>query len=104
MWSERNVRFLKIAVASMGALIVVGLVLVLATIIGRISSGPEAEPAPLATALPADLAELLGPDSEVVSTSVDGNRLALVLRRSEGIAVVVVDLRSGRVVNVIAGR
>ncbi len=104
MWSERNVRFLKIAVASMGALIVVGLVLVLATIIGRISSGPETEPAPLATALPADMAELLGPDSEVVSTSVDGNRLALVLKRPEGIAVVVVDLRSGRVVNVIAGR
>lgn len=104
MWSERNVRFLKIAVASMGALIVVGLVLVVATILSRVSSGPQTDSAPAAAVLPADMARLLGPDSEVVSTSVDGNRLALVLKRPEGIAVVVVDLRSGQVVNVIGGQ
>lgn len=103
MWSQRNVRFLKIAVAGMGALIVVGLVVVLATIIGRISAGPGPEPAALETALPADMARLFGPDTEVVSSSADGNRLALVLRRREGLAVVVVDLRSGRIVSVITG-
>jgi hypothetical protein len=103
MWSQRNVRFLKIAVAGMGALIVVGLVVVLVTIIGRISAGPAPEPATVATVLPVDVARLFGADSEVVSTWADGNRLALVLKRPEGLAVVVVDLRSGRILNVISG-
>lgn len=101
MWSERGVRILKLSVAAMGALIVVGLVVLVGTIVGRIASGPDTQTRPLADATAPDIARLMGPDAEVVSTAVDGNRLALVVKGPDGLAVVVVDLRSGQVVNVV---
>ena len=88
----------------MGILLVVGFVLVVGTIASRLAS-PDASQsdAPVATAVTADVAGLLGPDSEIVSTAVESNRLALVVRRPDGISVIVVDLRDGQVVNVISG-
>jgi len=104
MWSERNYRALKIAVIVMGALIVLGLIVIFATIVNRMSNGgPAADVAPLVVAVPDDVARLMGPDAEVVSTAIDGSRMAIVLKRPDGHAVVVVDLRSGRVLNVIGG-
>jgi hypothetical protein len=39
----------------------------------------------------------------VVSTAVEGNRLALVVRRPEGLSVIVIDLRNGEIIAVISG-
>jgi hypothetical protein len=104
VWSPRAYRNLKIAVIVMGILLVVGFMVVLVTIASRMASlGTPPENGPVATAVTPDIASLLGPDAEVVSTSVDGSRLALVLRRPDGLSVVVVDLRSGQVINIISG-
>jgi hypothetical protein len=103
-WSERNYRALKISVIVMGILIVLGLIVVLATIVKRVAnSGSPEETAPIATALPPDIATILDTDGEVVSTALDGSRLAIVFKRPDGHAVLVVDLRTGRVLNVISG-
>ncbi|MEJ8574124.1 DUF6476 family protein [Microbaculum marinum] len=103
-WSERNYRILKISVIVMGVLIVLGLIVVFATIVNRmVASDAPDEAAPVAVALPADVATILGPDGDVVSTALDGSRLAIVFKRPEGHAVLVVDLRSGQVLNVISG-
>ncbi len=88
----------------MGVLIVLGLIVIFATIVNRMSGGGRtAEVAPVAVVVPDDVAKLLGPDAEVVSTALDGSRMAIVLKRPQGHAVVVVDLRSGKVLNVIGG-
>lgn len=101
-WSERNYRALKIAVIVMGALIVLGLIVVFATIVNRLSTGAApADAPPVAVVLPQDIAVLFGPDAEVVSTALDGSRLAVVLKRPEGHTVVVVDLRAGSILSVI---
>jgi len=89
----------------MGVLIVLGLIVVFATIVNRVAnSGSAPDAPPMAIAVPADVQTLMGPDAEVVSTVLDGSRLAIVLKRPEGHAVVVVDLRSGRILNVISGK
>ncbi len=88
----------------MGVLIVLGLIVIFATIVNRMSGGGSTpETAPMVVAVPDDVARLLGPDSEIISTTVDGSRMAIVVKRAEGHAVIVVDLRSGRVLNVIGG-
>jgi hypothetical protein len=103
-WAERNYRALKAAVILMGVLIVLGLILVFAAIVNRMSAGGStAEVAPVGVAMAPDIAALLGPDGEVVSTALDGSRLAIVFKRPEGHAVLVVDLRTGQVLNVITG-
>lgn len=101
-WTPRAQRNLKIAVIVMGVLLVVGFFVVFATIALRIAGSDEpAQDAAPATVLNGDVARLLGPKAEVVSTSVDGGRLAVVVQRPEGISILVVDLRSGALVNVI---
>jgi len=103
-WAVRNYRSLKIAVIIMSALIVLGLILVFGAIAYRMSGGgSSAETPPVAVVVPDDVARLLGADGEIVSTAVDGSRMAIVIKRPEGHAVIVVDLRSGRVLNVIGG-
>lgn len=88
----------------MSVLIVLGLIVVFATIVNRMSgSGSSVDTPPLVVSVPPDVVTLMGPDAEVVSTVLDGSRLAVVLKRPEGHAVIVVDLRTGRVLNVIAG-
>ena len=104
-WSEQGYRNLKIAVVVMGILLVAGFILVFITILSRLSgSAAPTDAAPVATVAPEEVARLLDADGEVVSTAIDGNRLALVLRRAEGHAVVVIDLRSGQIINVVTGR
>ena len=50
------------------------------------------------------IAALLGPDAEVVSSETDSGRLALVVKTGEGIRVLLIDMRSGRVISVIGGQ
>jgi hypothetical protein len=103
-WAVRNYRSLKIAVIVMSVLIVLGLILVFGAIAYRMSGGgSSAEAPPVAVVVPDDVARLLGADGEIVSTAVYGSRMAIVVKRPEGHAVIVVDLRSGRVLNVISG-
>ncbi len=88
----------------MGVMIVLGLIVIFATIVNRMSGdGSAPEVAPLVVAVPDDVAKLLGADGEIISTVVDGSRMAIVVKRPEGHAVIVVDLRSGKVLNVIGG-
>ena len=43
-------------------------------------------------------------DAEVVSSETDSGRLALVVKTGEGIRVLLIDMRSGRVISVIGGQ
>ncbi len=102
-WSERNYQALKISVIVMGVLIVLGMVLVVVTIINRVSSAEEEAAAQaMSIAVDADIARLLDPDGEVVATETDGNRLAVVIRRPDGNSILVIDLRSGQVLSVLS--
>jgi hypothetical protein len=103
-WTPRAYRNLKIAVVVMGVLLVVGFAVVFGTIIARLaSSGERPAHAPVTVEAGAEVARLLGPDSEVVSTNVDSNRLALVVRRPDGLGLLIVDLRSGEVIAALSG-
>ena len=103
-WTPRAYRNLKIAVVVMGVLLVVGFAVVFGTIIARLAAtGERPAQAPVTVEAGAEVARLLGPDSEVVSTNVDSNRLALVVRRPDGLGLVIVDLRSGEVIAALSG-
>ncbi len=105
-WTPRAYRNLKIAVVVMGVLLVVGFAVVFGTIIARLAATgerPAQAQAPVTVEAGAEVARLLGPDSEVVSTNVDSNRLALVVRRPDGLGLVIVDLRSGEVIAALSG-
>lgn len=107
-WSERNVRILKLTVIVMSVLIVLGLMVLFATIVNRVISGkPEDTTPTISVPVPDDVSQLLDADAEIVSTAIDGSRMAIVVKRPEGHTVIVVDLRTGKVLNVIgrdAGR
>lgn len=88
----------------MGVLLVVGFAAVFATIIARLAAtGERPAVSPPQVELTQQLGRLLHADSEVVSTTVEGNRLALVVRRPEGLSVIVIDLRNGEIIGVISG-
>lgn len=94
-----SVRFWKAVVISMGALIVVGLLVVAVTLIQRTGQLGDAPPPPASdvvtpVAIPAG--------SELTGTAVSGNRLALTLRLADGsVRVVVVDVASGATLRAI---
>jgi len=96
------VRILKAVVIVMSVLIVLGLIVLFATIVNRVLSGkPEEETAPVAVTVPDTVSRLLDAEAEIVSTAIDGSRMAIVVKRPDGHSVIVVDLRDGKVLNVI---
>ena len=102
-WSERNYQALKISVIVMGVLIVLGMVLVVVTIINRVSSADEEDTAQaVSIAVDADIARLLDTEGEVVATELDGSRMAVVIKRPDGNSILVIDLRSGKVLTVLS--
>ena len=97
VFTPRQVRVLKVAVIVMGILLVGGFAFVLAAIVYQASRGGQggaggAAGAGVETDLP------IPKDATVTSLSLDGDRLALHLQSSAGPEIVVVDLKSGKVV------
>lgn len=101
----QNVRALKITVIVLGVLLVLGFIaLVVGLILEFTGPGEEAaNTASSAAVVPAgpssDAAHLgLAADAVVERIALDGNRVALQIRDSAGMRIVVVDLRNGRLI------
>lgn len=110
--TPRQVGKLKIAVVVMGVLLLAGLAAVIAGLIYQASKVGKKTPAEATAAAPppapvsseraasSALQALSIPgDGEVVSMSLDGQRLALYVRSREEAEIVVVDLTTGKVVS-----
>ena len=94
-------RAIKISVIVMGAALVVGMVVVVATLITRASRLGEAE-APTTETVQQPLA--LGPGDRIASATLDGFRALLVVDRSAGHQdVLIVDTRTGMVTLTLSG-
>lgn len=114
VFTPRQVGMLKVAVVLMGILLLAGLAAVIAGMIFQASKvgkkGPDAAAVPAAVA-PAEpgasepdasgAPEVLTiPDvGEVLSMSLDGHRLALHVRSGDDRQIVVVDLRTGKIIS-----
>jgi hypothetical protein len=99
VFSPRQVRALKIAVIAMGLLLVGGFAFVLAAIVYQASRGGQdgaAAGGAASSGLETELAT--AKDTSIGALSLDGDRLAIHLNSEAGPEVVVVDLRSGKVV------
>ncbi len=99
VFTPRHVRVLKIAVITMGILLVGGFAFVLAAIVYQASRGGQSG-AGAGGAVPGALeTELAIPkDAIVTSLSLDGDRVALHLNSTAGPEIAVVDLKTGKVI------
>jgi hypothetical protein len=97
VFTPRQVRLLKIAVIVMGLLLVGGFAFVLAAIVYQASqiSKESTASAPALGGVEAELA--IPSDATVTSFALDGDRLALHLQSSAGPEIVVIDLKTGKV-------
>ncbi len=103
-WSPRATRILQVAVVVMGILIVAGFIVVVVTIVSRMGGEGAADaPARVEMATP-EIAAMLGPDAEVISTETDAGRLAVVVKTAQGPRVLLIDMRSGHVISVIGAQ
>ena len=94
VFTPRQVRVLKFAVIVMGILLVGGFAFVLAAIVYQASRGGQSS---VASGSEPDATELLIPKDASVSTlSLDGDRLALQVQSSAGPEIVVIDLKTGK--------
>ncbi len=101
VFTPRQVRVLKVAVIVMGLLLVGGFAFVLAAIVYQASRGGQdsAVGAGAGASLNGVESELAIPkDATVTSLALDGDRLALHLNSAGGPEVVVVDIKTGKVV------
>ena len=104
VFTPRQVRLLKIAVVTMGLMLLAGLG---AVIVGMIYQASKAGKTPVSAASPAalesgiaDAGALTVPEgSKVSSMALDGNRLAVHLTTPEGGEIAIVDLTTGRVLS-----
>ena len=93
-----NLRFLKILVAVMGAMLVVGVVVLVATITARMSHRASALPPTAFTAPPITLPH--GAKIETMSTGAD--RIVLRVDLADGsVELVVIDLAAGHLLGTI---
>jgi len=93
-----NLRFLKILVAVMGAMLLAGVVALVATIAARLSHRASALPPTAFTAPPITLPR--GAKIETMSTGAD--RIVLQVDLADGsVKLVVIDLATGRLVGTI---
>jgi hypothetical protein len=100
VFTPRQVRALKITVIVMGILLVGGFAVVVAGIMYQASKLGDNKLAPAVTVLPGVQAELAVPrGATVTSMALDGDRLALHLKSATGPEVVVIDVRTGKVIS-----
>ena len=99
VFTPRHVRVLKIAVITMGILLVGGFAFVLAAIVYQASRGGQSG-AGAGGGVPGALeTELAIPkDATITSLSLDGDRVALHLNSAAGPEIAVVDLKTGKVI------
>jgi hypothetical protein len=97
VFTPRQVRVLKIAVIVMGILLVGGFAFVLAAIVYQASKAGQDHAVPQATLEGVESALPIPKDAAISSMSLDGDRLALHLNSAQGAEIVVVDLKSGKV-------
>lgn len=98
VFTPRQVRALKIAVIAMGILLVGGFAFVMAAIVYQASRpGPAGTPQAVLADWPGELG--LGRDVTIASMALDGDRLALHLNSAAGPEILVLDLKSGRVIS-----
>ena len=104
VFTPRQVRLLKIAVVTMGLMLLAGLG---AVIVGMIYQASKVGKTPVSAASPAalesgiaDAGALTVPEgSKLSSMALDGNRLAVHLTTPEGGEIAIVDLTTGRVLS-----
>ena len=91
-----SIQVLKFAVVAMGALIVVGVIVMAVTIASRLSGMAEADP---------DLAETIAlpmpVGAKIVETALDGHRLVVRFDTPNGPVVQILDLASGRLLSTV---
>lgn len=98
VFTPRQVRGLKIAVIAMGILLVGGFAFVLATIVYQASRAkPAATPQAALAEWPGELD--LANDATIAAMALDGDRLALHLNSAAGPEILVLDLKTGKVVS-----
>jgi hypothetical protein len=95
VFTPRQVRVLKFAVIVMGILLVGGFAFVLAAIVYQASRGGQSSVAPGGEPVATELQ--IPKDASVSTLSLDGDRLALQLQSSAGGEIVVIDLKTGKV-------
>jgi hypothetical protein len=96
---QRMQRNLKIVVAGLGVLILLGLGAVVAGIVGLASGDPKGKsgPAPAASSsLPATLDLKLPQGEKIVSVSLSGNRLAVYHEGPAGPGITIIDIQTGQ--------
>ncbi len=98
VFTERQVRLLKLAVIVMGIALVGGFALVMGTIVYQASSLGKS--VPVAPDSKASLA--LKPGEEISQFALDGDRLAVHVSGPDGNEIRVIDLTSGEVVARVA--
>ena len=91
-----SIQVLKLAVVAMGALIVVGVIVMAVTIALRFSGMAEADPA-----LSETIALTLPAGATIVETALDGDRLVVRLDTPGGPVVQLLDLASGRLLSTV---
>jgi hypothetical protein len=91
-----SIQALKILVAAMGVLIVVGVTVFAVTVANRLQAARYARTAP-----PARVELALPEGARVVETVPDGDRLLLRLDTPRGTEVLIVDLASGTLVTTV---
>ena len=104
VFTPRQVRLLKIAVVTMGLMLLAGLG---AVIVGMIYQASKVGKTPVSAASPAalesgiaDAGALTVPEgSKVTTMALDGNRLAVHFTTADGGEIVIVDLTTGRVLS-----
>jgi hypothetical protein len=98
MREQRVQRNLKIVVAGLGILILLGLGAVVAGIVGLASGGRDnSGPAPAASSsLPATLDLKLPQGEKIVSVSLSGNRLAVYHEGPAGPGITIIDIQTGQ--------
>jgi hypothetical protein len=92
-----NLRFLKILVAVMGVMLIIGVVALAATIAARMASRGPAAPTTVATAPPITLPH----GASIEHVSVGSDRIVLeILLADRSAQLVVIDLATGRVAGI----
>lgn len=94
VFNPRQVRVLKIAVIAMGILLVGGFAFVLAAIVYQASRGGQSSVPAGAEAVAAELQ--IPKDASISTLDLDGDRLALHLQSAAGAEIVVIDLKTGK--------
>jgi hypothetical protein len=99
VFNSRQVRLLKIVVISMGVMLITGFVLIIATIVYQAMYAKQDDRVNSAVATGAERQHLSIESGAVVSDIIlDGNRMAIHLNGHSGSEIVIISIKTGKVV------